>query len=264
MNSPFLFQNIIVLTILIAIFAGCLYLLLSKDVSEYICRRSKFFLVIYRAATTAVFSASSIGLLTGIWLFYTIEINEISRDCWKRTYQWQTIVPEMPHDQVTEILGEPFNTTNAEDGQQAVFCTNPIGGLESGIINFTNNKKQTELKVLNKTPDDRQILENLNGWLPEKSSKTYANYAEIISDSSSFCAFYSLLGLAILSLYPFKMRELSTLRMLYAPLAAILLKAIYDNHHANVWQFELFSVSPLITIILIGWIVRVCLILATD
>ena len=264
MNSPFLVQNIIVLIALTAIFAGCLYLLLSKDVSEFIYLRSKFFLVIYRAAVTAFFSISLIGLLVGVWLFYTIEINEISRDCWARTYKWQTIVPGMPQKQVVEIIGEPFNILNSEGGQQDIYCTNPVGGVESGTINFTKNINRTELIVLDKTPDDQQILANLRGWLPEKSSKTYADYAEMISDSSAFCAFYGLLGLAILSFYPFKMRELSTLRMLYAPLAALLLKAIYDSHQTHVWQFEIFSVAPLITIILIGWIVRVCLILAAD
>ncbi len=264
MNSPFLFQNIVVLLILIAIFACCLYLLLSKNISERLCRRSKIFLVLYRAATTAAFSIALIAVLIGIWTFYTIEIDDISRDCWARTYRWQKIVPAMSHDQVAEILGKPFDTLNYENGQRAIYCTNPIGGLESGTIVFTSNEIETELKVSSKTPDDREILENLNGWIPDKSSKTYANYAQIISESSSFCAFYGLLGLALLSLYPFKMSELSALRMLYAPLAALVLKIIYENHPANGWHFELFSISPLIMIILIGWIVRLGIILVPD
>lgn len=264
MNSPFLLQNVIVLTLLIAVFAACLYLLLSRKVSNYICNRSKFLLVLYRVATTVAVSFSLIGLLTGVWLFYLIEINDISRDCWARTYKWQTIVEGMTHNQVTEILGKPFNTINYENALQATYCTNPIGGLEDGTIIFTRNQIETELKVSSKTPNDREILGNFNGWIPEKSSNTYTNYAKIISESSSFCAFYALFGLAILTLYPFKMSELSTLRMLYVPLAALLLKAIYENHPATGWQFELFSISPLITVILIGWIVRLAIILAPD
>ncbi len=264
MNSPFLFENIVVLLLLIGIFTGSLYLLLSKKLSDYICNRSKVFLVLYRAATSVALAASLVGLFSGIWLFYLIEINDFSRDCWKRSYQWQTIVPGMSHDQAAEIMGKPFSIYRYQNGEQSTYCINPISGLDSGTIIFSGNTNEPELKVFSKTPDDQTVLENLRGWIPDKSSKTYANYAEIISDSSAFCAFYGLFGLAILTFYPFKMSELSTLRMLYTPLAALVLKAIYESHRTAVWDFELFSVSPLFTIIIIGWIVRLGIILGSD
>jgi hypothetical protein len=264
MNSPFLFQNTVVLLLLISVFAVSLYLLLSKNIGDYICNRSKILLVLYRAATSVVLSASLIVLLSGIWLFYIIEINDVSRDCWKRSYQWHTIVPGMQYAQAAEIMGNPSGTLKYQNGEQSVYCISPINGLDSGTIIFSRNPNEPELKILSKTPDDQTVLENLRVWIPDKSSKTYANYAEIISDSSAFCAFYGLLGLAVLTFYPFKMSELSTLRMLYAPLAALVLKAIYDSHQTSVWDFELFSAAPLFTIIIIGWIVRLSIILGSD
>jgi hypothetical protein len=263
MNSPFLLQNILVLLLLTAIFSGSLYLLLSKKIGNFICHRSKILLVIYRATTTIVSSLSLIGLLIGFWLFYIIEINDVSRDCWKRTAQWQTIVPGMPLDKVTEIMGNPFYAYNFENGQQATYCLNPIDQT-SGTIVFNSNSNGTEFTVSSKIPDDEEIPENSRGWIPQKSSSGYATYAEIISDSSSFCAFYGLFGLAILSLYPFKMGELDALRMIYTPLAAFVFKTIYENHQTTAWHFELFPISSLLTVILIGWIIRLGIILAPD
>jgi hypothetical protein len=52
--------------------------------------------------------------------------------------------------------------------------------------------------------------------------------------------------------------------MLYAPLAALVFKIIYENHQAAGWQFELFSISSLLTLIVIGWIIRMGLILGPD
>ncbi len=264
MNSPFLFQNISVLLLLTVIFAGGLYLLLSKKVSNFIGTRSIISLVLYRAATTVVFSFIFLGFLVGISLFYFIEIDDLSRDCWKRTYQWQTIVPGMPREQVAAIMGKPFLSYKAENNEHSTYCINPIGSLENGTIIFKPDINKSGTTVLSKTPDDEAILENLHGWIPDKSSKTYANYAEIISVSGAFCAFYGLFGLALLTLYPFKLSELFALRMIYTPLAALLMKAIYENHQAADWHFELFSISPLLTVILVGWIIRVMVILAPD
>jgi hypothetical protein len=264
MNSPFLVQNIIGLILLAVVFAGSIYLLLSKKTSNFLCHRSKILLVLYRVATTVVFSVSIIGFLCGIWIFYVIEFDDVSRDCWKRSSDWQAVVPGMSHEEAVKILGKPILKSQSEVGERATYCLNPIGELNSGTIVFGGKATGGEMRVLEKTPNDQVVLENLQGWIPAKSSKTYANYAGIISNSSSFWAFYGLLGLAILSLYPFNLRELSGLRMIYAPLAGGVFKIIYESQQSAGWQFELFSVSPLLTLILIGWIVRMGLILGPD
>ncbi len=264
MNSPFLFQNITALLLLGVIFASCLYLLLSRRVSKFIYPRSKILLVLYRAATTVCFSVSLIGLISGIWLFYEVEIDAISRACWKRTYTWQTITPEMPQREVAEILGSPFQRLNLPNHEEAVYCLSPLGGSATGIVTFKKNESESELTVSDKIPADQAVLENLRGWIPAPSSNTYANYSVMISDSSSFGAFYGLLGLAILSLYPFKLNELSALRMIYLPLGALTLKTIYENHQAAEWHFGSFSISQLVTVILIAWIIRLGLILGRD
>jgi hypothetical protein len=183
MNSPFLVRNIIAVLLLTSLFAGSLYLLLSKKISDFIWLRSKIFLVLYRAATTIVFAVSTIGLLCGIWLFYTIEFNDVSRDCWRRGREWQKIVPGMAYEQAAGIMGKPVLKYRSADGERATYCIDPIGDLDSGTVVFVNDPNGTGLKVSEKTPSDQAISESLSGRIPEKTSKTYANYAGMISDS---------------------------------------------------------------------------------
>jgi hypothetical protein len=264
MRSPFFWQNLGVLLLVVANFALGVWLFFSRKVRDAVGRLPLPLPLLIRAPVVLYAFASCFVLLMALQLFYFFEVDARSRECWQRSARWAQVQKGMTGQQVVQILGEPYprDRWGNDNVERYFYQLHPLGLSDGYVISLKDDPNGGEARVVDKSPTDAERLSRPEPLLPHDTwSYPYFSDSQTITDMSTITAFGGILVLALFAVIPFPLRAGWYSWTLYAPLVAFMLAIIYEIPQKGGWRFDWLLLFPAYVLILLGWVIRLIIVI---
>jgi hypothetical protein len=264
MHSPFFWQNLGVLLLVLANFALSVWLFFSRKVRDAVKRLPLVLPILVRAPVVLYAFASCFVLVMAMQLFYFFEVDARSRECWQRSQRWAQVQTGMTAQQVVQILGEPYprDRWGNENVERFFYQLHPLGLSDGYIISLKADTTGGEERVVDKSPTDAERLSRPEPLLPDaKSGYPYFSDSQTIADMATLTAFGGIIALTLMAALPLPIRTGAYSWTLYAPLVALMFAIIYEIPQQAGWRFDWLLLFPAYVLILVGWLIRLIIVL---
>ena len=282
MKSPYFWQNLAVLLLMLANLAFSVFVIVRKPGIEppeprdssaeklgdaavadgaVIRPRASLSRIILRAFCVGYATISCMLFLLVLSLVVELEMAPISQQAWQRRHDWKQIRTGLTKKEVTDILGEPDYQDTWNDEERYQYKLHPMDLAHSADVCF-NLPSPTETavqKVVSKFPEDEHLEKNQSDWWPDSQSFRYSSYKNSIALCISALSFIGIVLITLVTLLPIWALKDCYALSLYFPIAAILLAGSYEYVQKDGWRFDVVFLLPMYLAIVGVWIFRVAL-----
>jgi hypothetical protein len=256
MRSPFFWRSVTSIVLGLANFAIAVQM--ARITGRAAGHRAFPWRILLRASSILYVAVSAMALILLVQFIYTMEFSDLADSSWRRNQGWEKLHLGMSPAEAIAIMGRPDQETTlgSKDELQFEYGLHPYDRIGEGFLKFKANPALTsgDLQLAQKSPEFVNEQQALRHWLPD-----YARPCVIYEtmETAAVVAFFAMLGLSLISIFPWGVRRGWLSWALYTPLIALLLVSLYEKFHLPGWRLDSLVFYPAYFLIMTAWCIRV-------